>query len=138
MTDPEKKPKILLVDDDPVNLMLLTRILSFEGFECLTVGDPEEALVMLLANPKSFNLVLTDLNMPQMTGKDLIRRMRENGCSIPVVIATSSPVPVSEEMIVESTKTGQVYKVPAMQRPLDPTNLSSLIRKNLASGNKIA
>ena len=67
----EKKPagagvRILLVDDDPVNRMVALGLLRRHGWEAVPAGNGKEALQLLAR--QSFNLILMDLQMPEMDG----------------------------------------------------------------------
>jgi putative two-component system response regulator len=72
--------RILIVDDEPVNALLLRRILEAAGVaDVEAFDDPEEALGRFLeaeASARPFDLVCTDLHMPRMSGADLIERIR--------------------------------------------------------------
>ncbi|MDB5419763.1 MAG: hypothetical protein JWP50_3182, partial [Phenylobacterium sp.] len=62
--------KILHVDDDKVNLMVLDHLLSMLGHAPTGVGTAMEALDLL--DHETFDLVLTDIHMPELTGVDLL------------------------------------------------------------------
>ncbi len=66
--------RILLVDDDPATLDLVGRALSADGHEVLSCADGQEALQELSAGPVSFDLMLTDLDLPGLDGLELARR----------------------------------------------------------------
>lgn len=67
---------VLAVDDDPGIRKLINDKLSGEGFSCTSVLSAEEALVVLEAN--TFDIILTDLQMPGMSGLQLIEEARKN------------------------------------------------------------
>jgi CheY-like chemotaxis protein len=66
---------ILLVDDDQNGRMALAMLLEEEGMQVLAAADPNEALRMATAWSGTIDLLLTDLNMPQMRGDVLARRI---------------------------------------------------------------
>jgi PAS domain S-box-containing protein len=66
---------ILLVDDDENGRMALAMLLEDEGMQVLSAADPAEALRMAATWPGTIALLLTDLNMPQMRGDLLARRV---------------------------------------------------------------
>jgi len=69
--------RILAVDDDPVFLLLLEHILSAIGYTDLRcVGSGAEALALLRDRNESFDCLLLDIDMPEMTGIELCRRIR--------------------------------------------------------------
>ena len=66
---------VLLVDDQPTNRMILRKQLNALGYACEAADGGEQALVML--SSARFALLLTDCNMPGMSGSDLSRRVRQ-------------------------------------------------------------
>ena len=74
-SDPERKARILLVEDNPVNLMVAQRLLQVLGAECDTAGNGQVALEKLETG--GFDLVLMDCQMPVLDGYSATRRWRE-------------------------------------------------------------
>ncbi len=68
---------ILLVEDSGVVRALVKNILSLGGFAVLDAGGGEEALRIARTREASIDLVLTDVVMPRMSGRELVRRLRE-------------------------------------------------------------
>lgn len=66
--------KILLADDNPVNLDLTTRLLTKRGHEVVTVANGQEAVDCFLENV--FDVILMDLEMPVMSGIEAARQIR--------------------------------------------------------------
>lgn len=66
--------RILLVDDDPATLDLIGRALSADGHDVIRCLNGQDALQQLGQAPASFELVLTDLEMPGLDGLELARR----------------------------------------------------------------
>ncbi|WP_139958243.1 ATP-binding response regulator [Flavicella sediminum] len=64
--------EILLVDDDRLNLTIMDHVLSKEGCALTLVGDGQDALELL--KTKRFDAVILDINMPRMTGEELMRK----------------------------------------------------------------
>ncbi|GCE06532.1 response regulator transcription factor [Dictyobacter aurantiacus] len=81
-----KKYTVLVADDDPQLLRLVTRSLELEGFHVLNAHDGEEALVMIEANPP--DLVLLDVMMPHMDGFTACQKIREFS-QVPIIIITA-------------------------------------------------
>jgi class 3 adenylate cyclase len=82
-------PKILVVDDTPLNVKLLGDLLTVKGYSVTTAANGEEALVKVSAeNP---DLVLLDVMMPGLSGYDVCRRIRGDPRTalLPVVLCTS-------------------------------------------------
>lgn len=82
--------KILVVDDDKMNLMRAKMILSKEGYEVVTVDSGEEALKAIAE--ETFALLLLDIEMPELGGIETLKRMRETkqGKNLPVMFMTGT------------------------------------------------
>ena len=82
---------ILVVDDSSTIRKFVAVSLSLQGFEVVTACDGMDALEKLPLN--KVDLIITDLNMPNMDGFELIKTLRENPQyqEIPVIILTSLP-----------------------------------------------
>ncbi|HJW87119.1 MAG TPA: response regulator [Candidatus Brocadiaceae bacterium] len=82
------KPRLLLVDDDKDALDGLINILRRDGYQVAGVLSGYEALIAL--SKKSFDVVITDLNMPGMHGFTLIHEVRKRKEPIAIVIITAN------------------------------------------------
>jgi two-component system chemotaxis response regulator CheY len=72
--------RVLIVDDSPVMRSVVRRVIKLSGIEidvCTEASDGREALAVLRSQP--VDLVLTDINMPNMNGADLLREMKLAG-----------------------------------------------------------
>jgi CheY-like chemotaxis protein len=76
--DSEEKPRrrILVVDDDPTIRNILVQVLRLQGYEVEAASNGAEALEQWSGDSKRFDVLITDLMMPLMTGKELIERVR--------------------------------------------------------------
>ncbi|MBC7224743.1 MAG: response regulator [Anaerolineae bacterium] len=81
--------KILVVDDDPAALKLISYTLRREGYEVSTAADGMEALT--LARHERFDLIILDIMMPGMDGYEVCRRLRANPqtAGIPIIMLTA-------------------------------------------------
>ncbi|MDA8165947.1 MAG: response regulator [Desulfobacteraceae bacterium] len=86
----ERKAKVLVVDDDSFIREVLASILEGEGYDSLTAGDGKEALAAFGADPGGIGLIVSDLNMPEMSGMELIGKVREAGSEVPIIILTGN------------------------------------------------
>lgn len=84
-------PRVLVVDDEPDLRFLLRRMLEGGGFEVAEAHNGAVALDRL--RDETFHVVITDLSMPVMDGRDLIGRLRSDPgtASIPVVMWSAEP-----------------------------------------------
>jgi PAS domain S-box-containing protein len=78
--------RLLLVEDDPEILNLLRDMLRFKGHRVVAVNDGEKALELI--DSSNFDLVLTDLGMPVVSGWEIARRAKEKNPKLPVVMIT--------------------------------------------------
>lgn len=82
------KPQILIVDDDPILLRVLGRLITRMDLRCATASDGEEAWQAIKRTMP--DLVITDLYMPRMDGLSLIKRLRSISNTPPVIMLTST------------------------------------------------
>ncbi len=80
-------PRILLLDDDKNLLRVISYHIREAGFEVTPLSTPSEALEVLAG--ESFDLVITDLRMPEMDGIEFIRRLRARDEDVPVIVLTA-------------------------------------------------
>jgi CheY-like chemotaxis protein len=81
-------PRILLAEDDPIICRLLSDLLVEDHFMVDVAFDGEQAWEALTHN--HYDLLITDNQMPHLTGLELIERLRNEGMSLPVVVASGS------------------------------------------------
>lgn len=90
MTDQKTKNlKVLIVDDDPFVRDMLVMILDSSGYSVETAESGEDALKKYSAE-QGVNLIVSDMNMPGMTGLELIREIRKSDEDVPIVILTGN------------------------------------------------
>jgi len=85
----EAKCRILVVDDDPFVAEMLAVILDAEGYEVETAENGEDALVKFNTAPDT-GLVISDMNMPGMTGLELFAAIRAANPAIATILLTGS------------------------------------------------
>lgn len=79
---------VLVVDDDPAILRIITLTLADEGYTVLTATNGREALATITAQQPA--LVLLDLQMPEMGGWELVEHLRALDLLVPIVLMTAS------------------------------------------------
>ena len=79
---------VLFVDDDEAIVFLMTRLLERQGYRVRGFTDAREALAAARANPRQFDLAVTDFNMPHMSGLDMARALHEIHPELPVAVAS--------------------------------------------------
>jgi CheY-like chemotaxis protein len=85
-TQPKQPLSVLIVDDDQAVLSFVERVLSDAGYRTMTASSGPDAIEIASRNP--FDLLLTDVNMPQMTGDELARRLRHDEPALKVLYLT--------------------------------------------------
>jgi two-component system, NtrC family, response regulator HydG len=81
------RAKILIVDDEESNLLAMEKILCQEAYRVATAKQAASALTLF--RRQAYDLVLTDLRMPGVSGLELLRAIRKESSSVPVVVLTA-------------------------------------------------
>ena len=87
LANKDKKARILVVDDDASARAALESLLRSGPYEVVAAEDGAEALALSLEHPP--DVVVTDLQMPQMNGLELMKRLHEADRALPVIVVTS-------------------------------------------------
>ncbi|MCP3932681.1 MAG: response regulator [Bacteroidetes bacterium] len=114
--------KILFVDDEQAVVSMAGQILERFGYKVTTETNPAAALELFQLNPDDFDLVITDMTMPQMTGLKFSERMKEIRPDIPVIISTGYSSLIDKESAQEKGIAAYVMK------PIVKSELSKTIR----------
>jgi len=93
--------KVLVVDDEISVRTILKQILERSGFEAETASDGVEALEKLKAG--DFDILVTDINMPNMDGVALLKKSKEDYENLPVIFITAFG---KDKIIIEAMKVG--------------------------------
>ena len=91
--------RVMVVDDHTTIISLLNRLLRAQGFEVTVFSDPVAAAMELSRNPDDFDLLITDLTMPRMTGLELARKAHELRPGLPVVLMTGNASNLTDEIL---------------------------------------
>ena len=94
-------PLIAIVDDDAAMREALEELLQVAGFDHVAFGSAVELLED--AAPERFDLIITDLRMPQIDGIEMIRQLRSSGATLPTLVLTSC---LEHEMRVKALEAG--------------------------------
>ena len=119
------KERILLIDDEQQIIDIERQILERLGYTVTSTTDSQEALEEFAAQPDHFDLVITDMTMPKMTGDQLAQRMMDIKPQIPVILCTGFNETISEEKALAMGIDKFVMK------PVVKEELASTIRKVL-------
>ncbi len=91
--------RILIVDDEPSIISFTSQVLLSLGYEVVSTTESPEALKKFKLNPNGFDLVLTDLEMPQISGLELVKQVKEIRSDIPIVLCTGFSDGLTDEKI---------------------------------------
>jgi len=92
------KPRVLVAEDDPGLLEVLSTLLTDSGYEVLPAARGRDAIALL--RQTSVDIILTDIVMPDATGVDVLRAARERHLDTPVILMTGNPsVPTAVEAL---------------------------------------
>ena len=119
------RARILIVDDEPLNVDLLEQELELLGYATVAAADGRRALERLAGEP--IDLVLLDIMMPGLDGYETCRRLKADPstAAIPVVFLTAR----TQKAEVEQAKT--LGAVTCLIKPFDPMTLAGELRAAL-------
>lgn len=100
--------RILIVDDDPMIRHFVDLVLSQQGYKVASAAAPDTALQVL--GRETFNLVLLDINMPGMTGLDILRLMRTRRKRPKILMMTAHRDPATIMEALEQGAEGYLAK----------------------------
>ena len=117
---------VLVVDDESLVLTMAETILADFGYKVLTASNGQKALAVLSQPGNAVDLVITDLVMPGMGGRELMERVRQLYPDTPVM-------PTSGYVMAEDKKSGVGY----LQKPFTSTELLLKVKAALAAGKAV-
>lgn len=113
--------RLLLVDDNELNIELFSDVLASDGHEVVTENDPLRGQRRALAEP--FDLIILDIQMPGVDGYAVCRALRGSGLRGPIVALSSSALP---EQVAEGQSAGfDTY----LTKPISPAELRAAVRR---------
>jgi two-component system, cell cycle sensor histidine kinase and response regulator CckA len=119
---PTRLPRILLVDDEPVVLLLMRRALVEAGYDVLSASNGIEALELAAAARPGVDAVVSDLQMPQMGGEVLAAALRQGNPTLPILFVSG---------FAEAPAPGLLR--PVLMKPFTPDELVQRITLLLAT-----
>ncbi len=118
--------RILLVDDEAAIVKLYQPLLKALKYQATVTQNPREAIGWVRQNPAQFDLVITDLTMPEMTGLDLARQLHACRADLPIVLATGFKATVSAQLLADAGISELVEK------PVSITILAEVLHRLLS------
>ena len=114
----EKPSRILVIDDDNIILSTVGEMLELRGFEVKKLSSAREALKHIASYP--CDVIISDINMPDMTGLDLVKRIRSFNTEVAIILMTGFVESYSiqdailsgaDEYIQKPFDEGQLYRI---------------------------
>jgi len=114
---------VLIIEDNPDNMVLITRLLEKFGYRTLQALTGMEGFEMALQKKPDF--IILDIQLPDIEGTEVLRKIRssEIGTSIPVIAMTSYAMSGDREKLLSAGCDGYIEK------PIDPERVISQIRR---------
>ncbi|MCL5266605.1 MAG: PAS domain S-box protein [Bacteroidetes bacterium] len=119
------KETILVIEDEEMLRELAYEVLTSKGYNVITASDGEEGISVYERNQRNINLVLSDLGLPKLSGKDVLKKIKSINPTIKFVIATGFIDPEEKSDIFRNGASDIVPK------PYTPKDLSQKVREVL-------
>jgi len=124
---PRLDGSVLVVDDEETVGEFMRELLGTWGLKATCMARPEEALELVRADPRRFDVVITDQSMPMLTGLALARELREARADLPVILYTGHGEGLSDDEISAARLCA------VMRKPVDPSMLSQTLARCLST-----
>ena len=117
---------VLVVDDESALRRLADQLLSRAGFTVVSAADGEEAIALIRGGSVGFDAVLLDMTMPNLSGAETCRQIKELRPELPIVLTSG----YRHEELAELMDEGAVAAF--VQKPFTPKSLIETIRRAIA------
>ena len=126
LTNALQTGQILVVDDEPVIRMALAEVLELQGFDVLTAENGQVGLDLFADQRHALDLVVMDISMPVMSGRDALQEIRQQRADIPVILLSGfDPLDVANSL----TQTGNVV---FLHKPFSLQTLLTTVQRMLS------
>jgi CheY-like chemotaxis protein len=122
---PTGNEKILFIDDEPSIVKMTRQMLERFGYKVETKMSSIEALELFRSKPDQFDLIITDMTMPSMTGDKLVKEILNIRPDIPTIICTG----FSDK--IDAEKATEIGAAEYVEKPVDKRNLAFKVRSVL-------
>ncbi len=116
--------RILVAEDNVSNQKLIGILLEKMGHRVVLAQDGQEAIHEAMG--QRFDLILMDMQMPNVNGYDATRELRHQGCTTPIIAVTANAMVGDEKKCIETGCDGYLSK------PIDRSKLSAIIAQHTA------
>ena len=117
---------ILIVDDQPEVAAAIAADLTAAGFEVAETTDPEAALETILEDRDSWGCLITDYDMPRLTGGDLVARLTQDAPEIPVIVVSALAKRISDNRVKDAKA--------VLSKPVNAATLVKTLKSALSAG----
>lgn len=118
--------RFLLAEDNEVNRLVMNELLDQEGAKVLSAENGSKALALLTTEGvDAFDMLLTDIQMPDIDGYELTRRVKQLAPQLPVIGVTANAMSQEQQLCLDAGMCAYVAK------PVDPDQLVEAIQQNL-------
>lgn len=126
-------PRLLLVDDEPINLIILEEYLGGAGYRLVKAENGEMAWRTLMQDTEGFQAILLDRMMPDMDGLAILRRMKQDPRlkDVPVIFQTAAG---DRDRIAEGLRQGAFYY---LVKPFDRAVLTAIVNAAVEDGQRV-
>lgn len=122
-----RKPKILLVDDEKDDLVVLEKFLKLGGFEVNSFSNPRQALLHYAnTDPYSYDLIISDIRMPEINGFQLYYRLKSIKHDVRILFATC--LNIAEELL---TLLPEVGPQQVIQKPIEKEKFIEIVKRQI-------
>lgn len=121
----ERNELVLLVDDEPALTLLMKKMLAKFGYGVQDYIDSKEAYQTFASNPQGFNMIITDMTMPGMSGLQFVEKIREIHKDIPIIMCTGYSDLVDSKTAVSSGINAY------LEKPVTKAKLAEVIQEVL-------
>lgn len=130
----ESNTSILVIDDEPGNLEIITEYLEDEGYDITTAVDGESGLKIITESPDTFQAVLLDWMMPGMDGIEVLTTLKSNNelKHIPVIMQTAK---TAHEDLLNGMQAGAFHY---LTKPYQQQTLCTIVSAAIADGQRYA
>lgn len=122
--------RVLIVDDSQIMRKIITGALKNQGIKEIVEASNGLEAVEMTQKDSDIGLILMDWNMPTMTGIEAVKKIRDSGNKIPIVMVTTES---EKEKVIEAIKTGaNDYLV----KPFNPKDIAAKLEKFMQKADK--
>jgi len=126
----ERSARVLVVDDQVQAAEMIRAEVSAAGFECVACSDPVEAVRHIGGG--GFDVVVTDITMPKLSGMDLLAELRQHTPACKVILITGHS---TQDYLGQALMLGAFDYV---QKPFDPVEVADLVHRAVHSNDEVA